>query len=432
MTRPLNRVTGDTGLPAEVDVVVIGGGIAGVSAALPLLKAGLRVALCEKGEIAGEQSSRAFGLCRQFLHGEVEMPLVAESQRVWHDMTARIGRDSTFRACGIHYAAETPEALAALEADTAILDRYDIPHVTRTGETFTNKASGLTPPMAGAIFLPTDGCAEPAQAVPVMAVGAQAQGLQIFTQCAVRGLERSAGRISAVVTEHGRIACTSVVLAGGVWTKPFLRNLGLDLPVLDVEISLQRTRPLVDGPVWAVVLAPGFSYRPRVDGGYNIGHLPTVAPFVPDSLRLARQFAPIAARQLGGFRLRFGMDFVRAALTPRHWRNDQVSPFERTRVLDPAPDARGLEKAHQRLAAAVPWLGKVEIADRWAGTVDITSDQLPVIGPVDAVPGLFLCSGLSAHGFGTGPGAGALAADLVLGNTPRIDPKPFRYARFEG
>lgn len=431
MARPLNRVAGDAGLPAEVDVVVIGGGIAGIATALPLLRAGLRVAVCEKGEIAGEQSSRAFGLCRQFLHGPAEMPLVAESQRIWHDMTAQIGSDSTFRACGIHYAAETPEALAALEADAAILDQYGIPHVTRTGETFTNKAPGLTPPMAGAVFLPTDGCAEPAQAVPAMALGAHAQGLHILTRCAVRGLERSAGRISAVVTERGRIACQTVVLAGGVWTKPFLRNLGLDLPVLDVEISIQRTRPLVDS-VWAVVLAPGFSYRPRVDGGYNIGHLPTVAPFVPDSLRLARQFAPIAARQLGGFRLRFGMDFIRAALAPRRWRNDEVSPFERTRMLDPVPDARGLDRARDRLAAAVPWLGQAGIADRWAGTVDITADQLPVIGPVDAIPGLFLCSGLSGHGFGTGPGAGALAADLILGNSPRIDPTPFRYERFRG
>ena len=72
----------------------------------------------------------------------------------------------------------------------------------------------------------------------------------------------------------------------------------------------------------------------------------------------------------------------------------------------------------------------MKVAGSWAGYIDATPDLLPVISPVDSLPGLFLATGFSGHGFGIGPGAGKLAADLVMGRAPTVDPAPFRFSRF--
>jgi glycine/D-amino acid oxidase-like deaminating enzyme len=70
------------------------------------------------------------------------------------------------------------------------------------------------------------------------------------------------------------------------------------------------------------------------------------------------------------------------------------------------------------------------VAESWAGLIDVTPDAVPVIGGVSHMPGLFIATGFSGHGFGIGPGAGRLAADLVAGDTPIVDPAPFRFERF--
>ncbi len=72
----------------------------------------------------------------------------------------------------------------------------------------------------------------------------------------------------------------------------------------------------------------------------------------------------------------------------------------------------------------------MKVAESWGGLIDVTPDAVPVIAEVDTLPGFFLATGFSGHGFGIGPGAGRLMADLVTGDTPVVDPTPFRYARF--
>src|SRR5690606_21909375 len=99
-------------------------------------------------------------------------------------------------------------------------------------------------------------------------------------------------------------------------------------------------------------------------------------------------------------------------------------------VLDPAPARDLLDAAAAKLCAAFPVFRAAEIAERWAGYIDATPDGIPVISPVDALPGFFIATGFSGHGFGIGPGAGRLMADLVAGATPVADPAPYRFARF--
>jgi glycine/D-amino acid oxidase-like deaminating enzyme len=98
------------------------------------------------------------------------------------------------------------------------------------------------------LYVPTDGCAEPQKAAPAIARAAQRKGAVILAHCAVRGIDRGAGRVSAVVTERGRIACDAVILAGGAWTSLFCANLGIRLPQLKVLSSVMRTAPVSGGP----------------------------------------------------------------------------------------------------------------------------------------------------------------------------------------
>src|SRR5277367_2682633 len=93
---------------------------------------------------------------------------------------------------------------------------------------------GLTGNWTGALYTASDGKAEPQRAAPAIAEAARRHGAAIVTQCAVRGLETEGGRVSAVVTEKGRISCDKVVLAGGAWCRLFCGNLGVVLPQLKV------------------------------------------------------------------------------------------------------------------------------------------------------------------------------------------------------
>ena len=97
--------------------------------------------------------------------------------------------------------------------------------------------------------------------------------------------------------------------------------------------------------------------------------------------------------------------------------------------MDP-PVNEGLNaEALRNLSKAWPVFNSVEVKQSWAGMIDVTPDSLPVISPVARIPGLTLASGFSGHGFGTSPAAGQLAADLVTGSAPIVDPAPYRLER---
>jgi glycine/D-amino acid oxidase-like deaminating enzyme len=111
-------------------------------------------------------------------------------------------------------------------------------------------------------------------------------GGTILTNCAVRGVETFAGRISGVVTEHGPIRCSNVVLAGGAWSRLFAGNLGIDFPQLKILGTVARVGP-VEGVPDMPVGGGNFAFRKRLDGGYSIAmRNANVVPIVPDSFRL--------------------------------------------------------------------------------------------------------------------------------------------------
>src|SRR3954453_19873849 len=115
MSPPVDLVQSDVALPERVRVVVIGGGIIGVTTALSLAERGHSVVLCEKGRIGGEQSSRNWGWCRTMGRDAREISLAIESLRLWGGMNQRIGRETGFRRVGIAYLCETEKEIATQE-----------------------------------------------------------------------------------------------------------------------------------------------------------------------------------------------------------------------------------------------------------------------------------------------------------------------------
>ena len=107
-----------------------------------------------------------------------------------------------------------------------------------------------------------------------------------------------------------------------------------------------------------------------------------------------------------------------------------MTPFEAIRVFDPAPDHRLLDDVLQAAKRLYPQLAEVKLVERWGGMIDVMPDEIPVIGPVERLPGLLLATGLSGHGFGLGPGVGHLVAQIAAGRETLVDPEPFSYQRF--
>jgi glycine/D-amino acid oxidase-like deaminating enzyme len=426
----IETIEPDASLPAASDVVVIGGGIIGITTALFLAREGISVTVCEKGEVGHEQSGRNWGWVRVMGRDPGEIPLGLESMRLWEDMDRLVGGDTGFTRSGIVYVADTRAKLAEHEAWLEHAKTYQLDSRLLSTREIDAVIPGGKRAFAGAMFTPSDARAEPQKAVPAMARALRRHGGTVLTRCAVRGIETAGGRVSAVVTERGRIACQRIVLAGGAWSRLFLGNLGIDLPALKVLGSVFRTEPL-DGPPTHAVGASDFAFRKRQDGGYTIAHRgASVAEIVPDSFRLLFDFLPSFARQRHELRLRIGERFIEEARRQTSWSLDEQTPFEQKRILDPKPSAPILEEAKRNLIAAFPAFANLRIKESWGGLIDATPDAVPIIGEVPRLPGFFLATGFSGHGFGIGPGAGRLIADLVSGRSPMIDPKPFRLERF--
>jgi len=430
MAPRVDPVASDEALPARADVVVIGGGIIGTSAALFLAQKGVSVVLCEKGHIAGEQSSRNWGWCRKMARDPREIPLVIESLRLWERMNETVEAETGFRTCGIMYLGETEADLARLEAWLEHAREYQLDTRIIGAAEVAERLPGLAKKWAGALYTASDGKGEPQLAAPAIANAARRHGASIHTNCAVRGIETAGGRVAAVVTEKGRIACQSAVLSGGAWSRLFCGNLGVELPQLKVLGSVMRTEKLDGGPE---ISASGglFGYRKRMDGGYTVATLGVrTIDLVPDNFRLMFDYLPAARLHWKKLRFRFGSRFAEEWRMKRKWALDEATPFEAVRTLDPAGDPFVLERARASIAESFPAFRDVKIAESWGGMIDVMPDAIPVISAVDKVPGFFIATGFSGHGFGIGPGAGRLVADMVAGGPTIVDPAPFRLTRF--
>lgn len=419
-------------LPAEADLVVIGGGVIGVSAALFAARRGLSVVLLEKGRVAAEQSSRNWGWIRVQGRDLAEIPVALEAQALWRTLDVECRGRLGLRTLGVTYLARDDKEMADFEAWRLAAEPLGV-----GSEIWDRKmvASRLGKPMAdwvGALHTPGDMKGEPWVAVPELARLARAEGAVIRESCAVRALDIEAGRVAGVVTEAGRIRAGAVILAGGAWSSLFLRRHGLDIPQLSVRSSVMATGPLPQ-VVGTAAADDRLAFRPRADGGYTLAPAAFAELFLgPDALRHLRRYLPLALSGEFDVHLRAPQPrgWPDAFTTPRQWSAEGESPFERMRILDPVPNRRKLARVAQRFAETYPALGEVTVAARWAGMIDVLPDVVPVVDRVGALPGLTVATGMCGHGFGIGPGFGRVAVDLATGGDPGHDLARFRMGRF--
>jgi len=426
---PVQPVASDEKLPKSVDVVVIGAGIAGCTAAWELARRDFSVALIEKGRVGGEQSSRNWGWVRQQHRDLRELPLSMKSLEIWGTLNEEIGAETGFRRTGLLYVTTRPADFAQWEAWTLRAREYQMHSRVLTPAEAKELTPGSVPDWIGGVHSPSDGRAEPSLAAPAIAEAARRHGATIHQECAARGLETEAGKVSAVITEKGTIRTQAVLLAGGAWSGLFCRRHGLRLPQAGVKSTSFSTEAAPEVAKGGLSM-PDVTIRRRLDGGYTVGLGGRgLVELSPQGLMYARDFWPTFKKRRWGLTFSVGRSFFDGPEMLARWSFDRPTPFERHRIVDPGADPKLVQLGLARLGEHYPALKGLKVANMWGGLIDSTPDGIPVISAVDTMPGLYLSTGYSGHGFGIGPGAGRLAADLIAGDPPIVDPHPFRYSR---
>jgi len=426
----INSVIDSPTLPEQVDVIIIGGGIIGTSVAYELAKQGVTVALLEKGVIGGEQSGRNWGWVRQQNRDLYELPLAMRSLQRWEELGSEIGMDLGFRRSGILYGSQN-------EADVARWEKWGkqakqvgfTSHLLSAKEAQERLGNGTR--WTGGVWSPTDGRAEPGLAAPAIATGAQKLGASIHQQCAVRGLDISAGRITGVWSERGRVRANRVICCGGAWSSRFCKQYGIDLPSANILGTAFKTTAAPE-VIKGCLSIPELCIRRRLDGSYTVA-VPGLGrlDLAPQNIRYAAKFYPMYRSKIAKkLKIRLNGSFFNGPEAAGRWSVDAVSPFEKIRVLDPNPEQQIVNDALRTLVTAFPALKGIAVDHAWGGWIDTTPDLVPIIDEMATLPGLFIASGFSGHGFGIGPGAGMLCAQLVNNHQPFTDVTPYRLARF--
>ena len=417
-------------IPTKADVVIIGAGIVGTSAAYFLSKIGLSVVLCEKGEVAGEQSSRNWGFVRQQGRDPAEIPAIIRSVKIWNGLSSEIGEDVGYVQSGSLYLANTEQQLYDYEVWLEHAKQYQIDTRILSKSEALNKIPHANGKWIGALTTLSDGRAEPSKATTAISRAAERHGATIITNCAVRGLEFSAGKISGVITEFGPISANIVLCAAGAWSSLFCGRHGVELPQLMVRSSVFRTGPaplISDHSIWCKDVA----LRRRQDGGYTVAHgSATEVPIVPNSFRWMSKFLPAFKTEKTRLRFRLDHRFYKELTIAKNWKTGSITPFEKERINQVRPSHSILKEAEASLKRLFPELKDIKVLEQWAGLIDVTPDAVPVISPVSKLPGFYLATGFSGHGFGIGPAAGELAAGMITGSATNSELKPFALTRF--
>ena len=241
-----------------------------------------------------------------------------------------------------------------------------------------------------------------------------------------------AQRMFSSLDSSALVAIPGFVLAGGGWSTHFAGNAGLDLPQLAVRSTVMRTARAPD-TIIPNISSPGLAIRRRADGGYSVTSSDLAEHYLsPKSFRYFRKYLKLMRLSAKDVRVRpvAPKDFPGAWGAKRRWTADETSPFEAMRVLNPDPSPEVIARVKARLPLRFPEFSGVEIAEAWAGMIDVTPDAVPYLGEDHRLAGLFYATGLSGHGFGIGPAVGKLTADLVMGRSPGHDLRRFRTNRF--
>jgi glycine/D-amino acid oxidase-like deaminating enzyme len=404
-------------IPESSEVVIVGGGIAGIAAAWYLNQAGVEVTVCEKGSIAGEQSSRNWGWIRQQGRDRAELPIVMESMRLWQEIADQLDEDIGFRREGSLYLCENDAEMASHDHFMAFAPDYGLDTRRLDRKQLEALMTNCPERWHSALFTPDDGRAEPSLAVPAMARALAQRGVRIIENCAVEKILIQNQSVSGVLSEHGEIRTSSVLCAGGAWSTFLLKGCGIRLPQLTVKASVARTAPaprIFNGNASGSKV----SFRRRLDGGYSVASSDYLEIFPSRAhLEFLPDFLPLMKSSWRKLRFRY----------PELTIDEN---FKRHRVLNPIPTAKTVARIHRRLLDRLPVLEGIQLTEAWSGMIDALPDVVPVLDRAQPIAGLWISTGFSGHGFGIGPGAGKVIANLIQGKQVDYDLSRFRLARF--
>ncbi|MEO6359774.1 MAG: FAD-binding oxidoreductase, partial [Sphingomicrobium sp.] len=379
----------------------------------------------------GEQSSRNWGWCRQQNRDARELPMATRSLDLWDRFSAETGEHTGFERCGLFYVSDNEEELATWASWRDFARTAGVTTHVLTSDEASERAGFTGRRWRGGVFSPSDGIANPGLAAPAVAKALMKLGGTVHQACAARGVETAGGAVTGVVTEKGTIRTPLAIMTGGAWASSFCHQLGVRFPQAAVRQSIIA---VATGGVSLpdAFYSKSFSMTRRGEGCHTlaISGRARVDPTM-QFLRFSREFIPMFLRRWRNLSpgdlegIRSGHENV------SRWRLDRPTPMEGMRILDPKVDRTVVRLLQSRAAALIPALGSAPLVGSWAGYVDSTPDGVPVISEVPSIPGFVLAAGFSGHGFGIGPGAGHLVADIATGEVPIVDARPYRLARFD-
>jgi sarcosine oxidase subunit beta len=374
------------------DVIVIGGGVIGTTAAWQIASAGAEVVLLERGALASGATGRSQGLVLPPDHDEL-VPLWRESIALYAALADRREFGFDREPIGTLLVATSEHQLRVLAAVGHEGERLDAAGVA-TAE------PALAPGMAGGLLIAEGRRSDPGALTASAAAEARAAGAEIRAHVEVKRLVRG-----GVVTDEGRIDAPTIVLAAGAWSRPLARMAGYDLAVRPVR-------------GWIALVAPGPPVLRHVV--YEAEYTPPEPPVPGGPVTLADLAEGTVAET--------GPPPVHALGIHQNADGTVVVGASRSAALHEGPESlAGLRGNARRACEMVPEIARREVAATWTGLRPFSHDGLPYIGLLDE--GLVVCAGHGAEGILTGAGSGRLAAELALGREPFTDPAPFRPGR---
>ncbi|MBO0688454.1 MAG: FAD-binding oxidoreductase [Candidatus Dormibacteraeota bacterium] len=365
------------------DVVVVGGGIVGLSVAHGLRERGVDVAVLESGRCGLGSTAKATGGIRTQFGSEVNvrMSLLAlEHFRTWAE---RYGGDAGYRPVGYLFLA-TAEAHLESQRQGASLQRSLGARVEllEPDEIARRLPGVVLDGVVGASLGPDDGLGDPGAAVTSLLSACRRLGVRVEEQTPVTRLEIRGGRVSGVRTAGGATSAGVTVLATGAWTSPLAATAGVDLPVTPHHRQVYRA-------------------------ARTIG-VPTPSPLVVDLGSGVYFHADGPGLVFGGGDRE----------TEPAW-DDIFRPGEAPRIIE-------------LLTRRLPEMLDAELSGGWAGLREMTPDDLGIVGPAPGVEGLHVAAGFSGHGFMHAPAVGEIVASQLTGRPTPFDVSALDPARFQG
>jgi glycine cleavage system T protein len=385
-------------LPAAARAVIVGGGIVGCSVAYHLAKLGWRdVVLLEQGRLSGGTTWHAAGLVGQLRAHQNMTRLIRYSTELYAGLEAETGQATGWTQCGSLTVARTAERMTLLRRNAAMAESQGVAcQVISAAEAGKRWPLMRTDDLAGAVWLPGDGKANPADITQALAKAARAGGVRIFEKTRVTGVRVSNGRVAGVETAAGPIAAEIVVNCAGQWARQFAALAGIVVPMHSAEHMYIVTGRIPGVPRDLPVLRDpdGYVYFKEEVGGLVMGG------FEPDAKPWGMAGIP---------------DDFEFQLLPDDWDQFQIL----------------MENALLR----VPALETAEIKTFLNGPESFTPDNHFILGEAPDLPGFFVGAGFNSAGIASAGGAGRALAEWIVSGAPTMDLWPVdlrRFARFQG